>query len=284
MTSVQRPLHLSFAWMLTIRSLAIVMAIYDGDAVGPTATTTATTILLEDFSNPIHEWITMNDPVMGGQSYSHVEIDPIKGVAHFTGQCAIVPSLDAPGFITMVTGGSMPWDGKSATFPDISACTALQLELRSNTDYSGYRLSFGRAHPWGNHFAFGYKTPLTEVTQSEDFGILTLPFTSFSSKWDDATGNIQVSCQENSHYCPSSRWLQDIKTMSFWGEGVEGMVDLEIKSIAAIGCEVEPMADINTSHTYYSHVVLTVSIVVVLSMVRLGFSKKRRYQAIVQNV
>jgi hypothetical protein len=138
----------------------------------------------------------MNDPVMGGQSYSQVEDDTIKGIAHFVGQCAIVPSLDAPGFNTMVAGGFMPWDGKPSKFPDISSCTALQLELKSNTDYTGYRLSFGRAHPWGNHYAFGYKTPLTDVPQGEDFGVVTLPFTSFSSKWDDATGNIQVYCQD----------------------------------------------------------------------------------------
>ena len=38
----------------------------------------------------------------GGESYSKLEID--DGVAKFTGKCAIVPSLKAPGFITMETG------------------------------------------------------------------------------------------------------------------------------------------------------------------------------------
>ena len=63
-------------------------------------------ITVEDFSQPggpINQWTTMNDPVMGGKSYSSVEIE--RGVAaKFTGYCAIVPSLNAPGFVTMSTG------------------------------------------------------------------------------------------------------------------------------------------------------------------------------------
>jgi hypothetical protein len=293
MPSLIQSYYFVFIWTLAIRSVKMVIATNGENADESTATTmtttttTSTMILLEDFSNPMHDWTTMNDPVMGGQSYSNVEIDPIKGIAHFTGQCAIVPSLDAPGFITMVTGGYMPWDSQSSKFPDISSCTAFRLELKSNTDYAGYRLSFGRAHPWGNHYAFGYKTPLTDLPRSEEFGILTLPFTSFSSKWDDATGNIQVSCQENSHYCPSPHWLQDIKTMSFWGEGIEGMVDLEIKTIAAVGCDgdLTIMQNGSTSHNYdYSrHHILAVSIVAVVTMASLIVVKKQhRYARLVQ--
>ncbi len=63
-------------------------------------------IVVEDFSRPggpLNEWTTMDDPVMGGKSYSSMEIE--RGVAaKFTGYCAVVPKLKAPGFVTMSTG------------------------------------------------------------------------------------------------------------------------------------------------------------------------------------
>jgi Complex I intermediate-associated protein 30 (CIA30) len=243
------------------------------DASETTATTT-TIILLEDFSNPTHEWTSLNDPVMGGQSFSNVEI--ANGVAHFTGKCAIVPSLKAPGFITMVTGGIMPWN-KASHFADVSSCDALQLELKSNTPYEGYRLSFGKAHPVGNHFAFGYKTPLVNVPYQE-FGTLTLPFSSFSSKWDDATGEITVTCQENEQYCPSSKWLKDMQTMSFWGEGVEGDVDLEIKTIKAVGCTTTVQAartSSSSSRSSSAYHMFAVSVLAVAGAVGLVRNKRR---------
>ena len=64
-----------------------------------------------------------------------------------------------------------------------------------------------------------------------------VPFNRFSDKWNDATGDITVECSEDPSYCPSEKWLKRMETMSFWGEGVEGMVDLEIKSISAVGCD-----------------------------------------------
>jgi hypothetical protein len=174
---------------------------------------------------------------MGGQSYSHVEIDADEGIARFTGKCAIVPSLQAPGFITLETGSH--FTEKPAKFPDVSSCTAFALELRTNEAYTGYRFSFGKAHVPGGRFAFGYKTPLSldaDLPPVGEFGTVVLPFDRFSDKWDDATGDIIVECRDDPSYCPSAKWLARMETMSFWAEGVEGMVDLEIKSIAAIGC------------------------------------------------
>lgn len=197
------------------------------------------TVLLEDFSSQQqqqHRWKVMNDPVMGGKSHSKLTID--DGVARYTGTCAIVPFLKAPGFITMVTGGGFPIP-KKETFPDVRHCSALSLTLKSNVDYKGYRISFGREHaPGGRPERQGYKAPLTNVPLGE-FKTLTIPFSEFSSKWDAATGAIIVACSENEDFCPSDKWLQNMKTISIWGEGVEGDVDLEIKSIMATGCDEE---------------------------------------------
>jgi len=194
------------------------------------------TIVLEDFSNPTNKWTTLNDPVMGGQSYSNFEITD-DGIAKFTGKCAIVPKLKAPGFITMETGNQ--FYQKPAKFADISTCEGFEFVMKSNTEYNGYRVSFGKAHVKGGRFAYGYKAPLTleDLPPVGEFGTVTVPFKRFSDKWNDATGDITVECSDDPSYCPSEKWLKRMETMSFWGEGVEGMVDLEIKSISAIGCD-----------------------------------------------
>jgi len=191
-------------------------------------------IVVENFQSPTNEWKTLNDPVMGGQSYSNLVIE--DGIAKFTGKCAIVPSLQAPGFITMETGSQ--FSEQASKFPDISTCSAFSIQLKTNTDYEGYRISFGKAHPKGGRFAYGYKAPLTELPPLGEFGNIVIPFNKFSDKWNDATGEIEVECEDDPSYCPSPKWLQSMETMSFWGEGVEGMVDLEIKWIAVIGCDV----------------------------------------------
>jgi len=234
-------------------------------------------IVVEDFRWPDNTWTTLNDPVMGGKSYSSVKI--ADGIASFTGKCAIVPSLQAPGFITMETGNS--FTETAAVFPDISTCEAFSFELRTNTAYEGYRVSFGKAHPKGGRFAYGYKAPLSLETLPPvgEFGSVVVPFSSFSDKWNDATGDIEIECKDDPSYCPSEQWLESMETMSFWGEGVEGMVDLEVKSISATGCDgsatgiaVAPPRMQSKIHTIRSNPVYTgmaVAIVVLASIVGL---------------
>jgi Complex I intermediate-associated protein 30 (CIA30) len=195
-------------------------------------------IVIEDFSQqpPRNVWTTMNDPVMGGKSTSSVSIH--DGVASFRGTCANVPFLHAPGFITLVTGG---WKSHTkAVFPDVSSCTAFRVTLRTNVDYTGYYLSFGTVRVPGGGHASGYKVPLDLTkkggSDAAAFDTVVLPFTSFSSKWDEGTGKIQVKCIDDARYCPTVESLTNLETMSFWGEGVVGDVSLDIQSIRAVGC------------------------------------------------
>eukprot|EP01083_Nonionella_stella_P059765 156458_1 len=176
---------------------------------------------------------------MGGQSKSSLSIS--EGVAHFEGYCAIVPFLQAPGFITMVAGR---YDQGPAAFPDISTCSALKVVLRSTVEYEGYYISFGNAR--GRGHAMGYKAPMTNVPM-EEYGEMILNFADFSSSWDDATGKTTVTCADDGQYCPTISTLQNMETLSFWGEGVEGEVKLNIKSISAAGCS---SADGNYSKGY----------------------------------
>mmetsp|Transcript_37153 Transcript_37153/g.57068 ORF Transcript_37153/g.57068 Transcript_37153/m.57068 type:complete len:528 (+) Transcript_37153:21-1604(+) len=182
-------------------------------------------ILIEDFENPTFEWYSKNDPVMGGKSSGTANIE--GGIGVFDGQVVDVPFLKAPGFITMETSGEI--------FPDVSFCDGLVLEVRSSVPYSGYRVSFGSAHAPGGRFAYGFKTPL-DVPVGDEFGEIQLPFSSFSDKWDDATGDIQISCQADSRFCPDDKTLKDMDSFTLWGEGVAGKVHLEIKSIRAVNC------------------------------------------------
>ena len=206
-------------------------------------------IVLEDFTHPINAWATLNDPIMGGQSTSSLTI--ANGVAHFEGYCSTASSLQVPGFITMATG---VFRQRPALFPGVSTCTGLKLILRSPTaaTYQGYYVSFGTIRLSKGHHARGYTTPMHEVPpkgeEDSGFGEVLLPFSSFSAKWDEATGKTLVPCSpENSRYCPDVGTLQDMKAMSVWGEGVEGTVDLEIRSIRAYGCAASDSASAMTA-------------------------------------
>jgi hypothetical protein len=189
----------------------------------------AADIVIEDFRQSTHSWRAKNDPVMGGKSHGSVSIE--NGVGIFDGEVVNVPFLQAPGFITMETSGGV--------YPDVSSCVGLKLTLRSRQDYAGYRFSFGNVHVPGGRFAFGYKTNLNPPV-GNDFGEVEIPFTDFSARWDDATGDQIVSCKDDEQYCPTVDALHNLKTMSIWGEGVAGKVHLDILVIKAVGCE-EPM-------------------------------------------
>lgn len=190
----------------------------------------STEIMLEDFSNPLHEWKEMNDPVMGGRSTGTFSIEEDRGFAVFNGQVKDVPFLSAPGFIQARTTDKTVW-------PDVTSCEALELELRSNVDYAGYRVSFGTTHaPGGKFYAKGYKATLHNVPTGADFVKIQIPFREFTDFWDDLTGDPIHTCEEKALYCPDLMTLKDMKTVGFWGEGVKGKVSLEIKAIRAVGC------------------------------------------------
>ena len=70
---------------------------------------------------------------MGGESTGNFSISDSTGI--FQGDVVDVPFLKAPGFIKVESSGS---------YPDISSCKNLALNIKSNTNYTGYRVSFGK--------------------------------------------------------------------------------------------------------------------------------------------
>ena len=70
------------------------------------------------------KWKVVDDPVMGGQSQSHLVIDRARKAARWFGQVKIVPFLKSPGFCTFRSSDS--------TFPDASGTTGIYMRVRNN--------------------------------------------------------------------------------------------------------------------------------------------------------
>jgi len=174
------------------------------------------------------KWVEQDDPVMGGKSKGSFTIDSDKKVGIFNGTCAIVPSLNAPGFITAVATGSTP---------DVSSCKNLVLNVNSENAYKGFRVSFGNEHyPSIQHFfARGFKSDMMPPVGK--FSDVVLPFSGFTDHWDDGTGKAITKCVDDPKGCPTQKRLQNLETLSIWGEGVEGDVNLQIKNIRATECK-----------------------------------------------
>merc|ERR1740133_770380 len=139
----------------------------------------------------------------------------------------------------MVTGNSFNPFATKSVFPDVSTCDGITGNSRSRTQYSGYYISFGTDRVPGGGHAMGYKSPLFQdgkVPFGLDFVDIIIPFNEFSSNWDEGSGKTKISCKDNNIYCPTLSTLQNMKSMSFWGEGVEGDDALDIRYIGAIGC------------------------------------------------
>ena len=156
---------------------------------------------------------------MGGKSDSG-SFTIAGGYGILSGEVVDVPKLKAPGFIT--AGSKSRWFKRD--FPDVRHCRSLAITSKSTTDYDGYYISFGIAHPNWKSFAFGYKAPFKPSTT--EFSTIKIPFNEFSSYWDDKTGKTLRTCASNRLYCPDKWTLKDMKTISLWGEGVKGKIDL----------------------------------------------------------
>ena len=113
-------------------------------------------------------------------------------------------------------------------------CHAVSLILRSPRPYGGLHFAFGDRRP--NFFkpTYGYKARFDAPARG--WGTVTIPFTNFTSDWNDETGDPVHTCQENSRNCPDRAALRDLKTVGFWAEGVTGQVHLEVKAIRATEC------------------------------------------------
>jgi hypothetical protein len=173
-------------------------------------------------------WRAMNDPVMGGQSKATFTVAGNAGV--FDGAVAIVPSLQAPGFCTMET--------PRVSFPDISGADAIQVVAKQSSDYKGWRFTIGDAphnpDSGAPFFVKGQYKANFEIPVSDDFQTITIPFTDFTYKWSDTTGEPTVKCADDASVCPDAKHLKSAKQLAIMAEGLEGSFHLEVQSITAV--------------------------------------------------
>ena len=171
-------------------------------------------------------WRAVNDPVMGGQSTATLKVYKERGFALFEGETKIVPSLKAPGFCNMQAEG--------ASFADASGANALQLVIRSTIAYSGFKASFGPAPRAAGSFFASYKADFPPIKASNDWQTVTIPFSSFSSKWSSYTGEPTTKCADDKSVCPDASHLRHLNAMEICAEGVAGKFQLAVKSISAV--------------------------------------------------
>ena len=178
-----------------------------------------------------HSWVQKNDPVMGGKSIG--TFDVVDGNGVMNGTVALIPSLQAPGFIKIESKDSKAW-------ADVSSCEGLALTTKSSSnpsEYTGYRVSFGSDSAFmqcGKFFARGFKANFK--AGEGEFETVQVPFNQFTKCWDDSTGDAIHTCEEDSRFCPSSERLSNLQTMAIWAEGVAADLTLTIQSVEAYGC------------------------------------------------
>ena len=185
------------------------------------------------------DWLETNDPVMGGKSHATFVVG--DGSAVFNGTCAIVDSLQAPGFCSAATEKKL-----SASFADVSSHVngSLQLKVRSTTpSYGGFFVAFSaRGVPRNGPYSSGsFKAPFVLDGAAEQ--IVRVPFSQFSWDWSgytgacdtlDPTGTQHHCCTaEEPQYCPTADFLSKITDVEVWAEGTEGDFHLEIFRIGA---------------------------------------------------
>jgi len=197
---------------------------------GSLASTSADEKVLYDFTDPKDEnpvnFYVVNDPVMGGGASTgsfEKKADDV-GFGRLSGTVALIPYLQAPGFIKAITcTHELPRYGICAgekAFADASGYDAFTIRARSSTpDYTGFKFAFG---PYKQDF-----------TATSEWSEIVLPFNQFSSSWSAATGEPTKLCKDDPSVCPTDDALSGIKEFALWAEGVAGQPSLDVQWIKA---------------------------------------------------
>ena len=112
---------------VTLASIAATMLA----SVDLTAAALTKAVTFDGSKGTTFQWRDLNDPVMGGRSFSTFHVDPGHfGV--FNGTCAIVPSLKAPGFAKITTDGGQE-------FADLSEHIEGYMELSVRSTTPGFK-------------------------------------------------------------------------------------------------------------------------------------------------
>ena len=118
-------------------------------------------------------------------------------------------------------------EANGGRYPDVSCCDSIKLTVMTDGDYDGYYFGFGST--------FAYKAELNISLVGEYVDVI-IPFDAFSVEWYEGTSitKIRVTCADDPSFCQQT--LKNMESLSIWGEGVEGSINLKTKSISAVGC------------------------------------------------
>jgi hypothetical protein len=199
---------------MSLKILASICLCAYASAAGPL------TLATFDGSKTEFNWLEENDPVMGGKSYNCTFTpDHTNNVAIFVGEVEIVPSLKAPGFCFARTK-----DTKTTSFGDASEYKNLEIIAKNSGDQTQFKVCFA-ADTLEVQFKC-FKADFN-VSKSEDFQTVVVPFDSFSKEWSSATG------EPTGKAPPTAKNLKDISDLQIWAEGHTGTFNLAIKEIRA---------------------------------------------------
>jgi len=211
---------------IDMRSVSAYGCNAEADLTAPLASVPLTTF--DGADETTQKWMAMNDPVMGGKSKA--TFTTANNVGVFDGAVAIVPSLQAPGFCTM--------QSPRVSFPDISGADAIQLVARQTSDYKGWRFTIGDAphnpDSGAPFFVKGQYKANVAIPVSDEYQTIIIPFTDFTFKWSDTTGEPTVKCVDDASVCPDAKYLKAAKQLGIMAEGLEGSFHLEVQSITAV--------------------------------------------------
>lgn len=167
-------------------------------------------------SGTTFKWETVNDPVMGGQSYSTFAVQGKLG--QWQGEVKIVPFLKAPGFCNL--------EADIHSIPDLSAYEGLSLRARTVGDsLSGFIIQVATKDAKHGFKVGEYTANLPALTPS--FQDAFVPWSAFVCSWRG----------ENVTWCPKlTSQLAKIDGLSI-GSGFTvpkaGKFHLEIQSVSA---------------------------------------------------
>jgi len=182
-------------------------------------------VTFDDQDTSTFKWKLVNDPVMGGVSNSTWVINKQDQIAHWVGDCKIVPSLQAPGFCNAETSGSY-----KTRFNDARGFKFISILIRSRVSYNGMKVSFA-ANTINPQFGC-YKADFN-VTSNGGWQIVHISLDRFSKEWSPSTGEPTKTCASHPEVCPTDSDLAKIQQVGFWMEGAEGHFDVDIKWVKA---------------------------------------------------
>lgn len=169
------------------------------------------------------EWQTVNDPVMGGSSFSNFTVDSARKLGVWKGEVKIVSFLHAPGFCNLQAPGM----GHTAEFPSVVGTSGVVLRARAA---GGVLRSFAAmiSTKGARHGAIFKKTGVYNAfyNLTGTMGDVHLPWSAFKCTYRG----------EPVSWCPDIATQLDKFTNIGLGTafpGKAGKFDVEIQSIAA---------------------------------------------------